>query len=185
MENRSLKDLSLKELWELFPITLEPYNPEWSKWAESEIESLYQLLGDSVESIHHIGSTAVKGIYAKPIVDLLLLTDTNESWSDFKSVMERNGYICMSESSSVMSFNKGYTPAGYAEKVYHIHFRLAGDDSQILFRDYLNAHPDTADEYQRLKLGLLPLYKNDRDGYTDAKTDFVKRVLKQARNEYT
>lgn len=81
-----------------------------------------------------------------------------------------------------MSFNKGYTPAGYADKVFHIHFHISGDNDEIRFRDYLIAHPDVAKEYERLKLSLLPKYWHDRDGYTEAKTAFVRSVVDIAKN---
>ena len=94
--------------------------------------------------------------------------------------MECGGYICMAESDNRISFNKGYTPAGYAEKVFHIHFHKTGDNDEILFRDYLIAHPEVAKEYEILKLSLLPKYKNDRDGYTEAKSEFVLQIIKRA-----
>lgn len=79
-----------------------------------------------------------------------------------------------------MSFNKGYTSTGYADKVFHIHFHRIGDNDEILFRDHLIAHPEVAEEYEKLKLSLLPKYRNDRDGYTEAKSEFVRRTIKQA-----
>lgn len=91
--------------------------------------------------------------------------------------MEANGYIYMSESDSRISFNKGYTPAGYADKVFHIHFHRIGDNDETLFRDYLIAHSEAAKEYELLKQSLLPKYKNDRDGYTEAKTAFVRAIV--------
>ena len=76
-----------------------------------------------------------------------------------------------------MSFNKGYAPVGYADKVFHVHVHRIGDNDEILFRDYLIAHPESAKVYEKLKLSLLPKYKNNRDGYTEAKTDFIKRIM--------
>ena len=87
----------------------------------------------------------------------------------------------MSASDKRMSFNKGYTPEGYAERVFHIHFHLTGDNDEIRFRDYLIAHPDIAKEYEGLKLSLLPRFKHNRDAYTEAKTDFVRRICGLAR----
>ncbi len=169
--------MTLEELWELFPIILTPYNPQWAIWAKEEI----QLLSDNLSSydpiINHIGSTAIKGMQAKPIIDILVEVSTDIEWKSIKGIMEANGYICMSESDSRISFNKGYTPAGYADKVFHIHFHRIGDNDEILFRDYLIECPEVAKEYEKLKLSLLPKYKNDRDGYTEAKTAFVKNII--------
>ena len=69
----------------------------------------------------------------------------------------------------------------FAEKVIHIHVHPVGDNDEILFRDYLRSHPATAREYEALKLSLLPKYKHNRDGYTEAKSEFVKRVMKAAK----
>ena len=87
----------------------------------------------------------------------------------------------MSESDSRISFNKGYTPTGYADRVFHIHFHRIGDNDEIRFRDYLIVHPEVAKEYERLKQSLLPKYKNDRDGYTDSKTMFIQSILQLAK----
>lgn len=96
--------------------------------------------------------------------------------------MESAGYICMSVTDTRMTFNKGYTPRGYAEKVFHIHIHVIADNDEIYFRDYLLTHTDVAREYETLKLGLLPKYRNNRDGYTEAKTDFVKRITDLAKS---
>ena len=91
----------------------------------------------------------------------------------------------MSASDSRMSFNKGYTPDGYAEKVFHIHLRYSGDNDEIYFRDYLRSHHELAREYETLKQSLLPRYRHDRDGYTEAKTEFVRRITALAKTEIT
>lgn len=176
MEKR-IQDMTLEELWDLFPIVLVPHNPQWKEWAAEEIDALGKLLYDFNPTFYHIGSTAIPDIQAKPIVDILVEIGGNVSWAEVKEPMEEQGYICMSETNDRMSFNKGYTPRGYAERVFHLHFRRSGGNDEILFRDYLLAHTDDAKDYERLKLSLLPEFRNDRDGYTDAKTDFVNRII--------
>ncbi|WP_277821076.1 GrpB family protein [Muribaculum caecicola] len=91
--------------------------------------------------------------------------------------METNGYVCMSESHTRISFNKGYTLAGYADKVFHVHVRRTGDNDEILFLDDLIAHPESAKDYETLKLPLLPEYKDNRNRYPEAKTEFVKKIV--------
>lgn len=180
MSQRNLSDMTLAELWELFPIVLAAYNPDWSEWANEEIINLSALLKDYCPIINHIGSTAIPNIQAKPIIDILVELNTDIDWGRIKEKMETAGYICMSVSDNRMSFNKGYTSTGYADKVFHIHFHRIGDNDEILFRDYLIAYPEVAEEYELLKLSLIPKYKNDRDGYTEAKSEFVRRTIKQA-----
>lgn len=172
--------MSLAELWELFPIILTSHNPDWSEWANEEILELSELLKAHGPVINHIGSTAIPNIQAKPIIDILVELNPDADRSRIKEIMEAAGYICMSVSDSRMSFNKGYTPAGYADKVFHIHFHRTGDNDEIRFRDYLTAHPGVAKEYELLKLSLLPKYKNDRDGYTEAKSEFVRQTIERA-----
>lgn len=166
----------LEELWELFPIVLTPHQAQWSDWAAEEIESLAALLSEFTPIINHIGSTAVPGIQAKPIIDILVEITPAAVWQRVREDMEKAGYICMSSSGMRMSFNKGYTPNGYADKVFHIHIHAIGDNDEVYFRDYLRTHPEIAREYEALKFSLLPKYKNNRDGYTEAKTRFVKNI---------
>lgn len=89
----------------------------------------------------------------------------------------------MSDKPNRMSFNKGYTPKGYAKRVFHIHLRVFGDNDEILFRDYLISHSNVAKEYEDLKIGLLSKYRNNRDGYTAAKSNFIQRVLQLAKED--
>lgn len=172
--------MTLEELWQLFPIVLTPHQLQWKDWAREEIENLTALLSGYCPVITHIGSTAIPNIHAKPIIDILVEFNPDIDWVRIKEKMETAGYICMSVSNNRMSFNKGYTSAGYADKVFHIHFHRIGDNDEILFRDHLIAHPEVAEEYEKLKLSLLPKYRNDRDGYTEAKSEFVRRTIKQA-----
>lgn len=172
--------MTLEELWQLFPIVLTPHQLQWKDWAREEIENLTALLSGYCPVITHIGSTAIPNIHAKPIIDILVELNADIDWGRIKEKMGTAGYICMSVSDNRMSFNKGYTSTGYADKVFHIHFHRIGDNDEILFRDYLIAHPEVAEEYELLKLSLIPKYKNDRDGYTEAKSEFVRRTIKQA-----
>lgn len=178
---KRLQELTLTELWELFPIVLSPYNPQWPEWAKEEIDTLSGLLSAYTPIISHIGSTAIPNIQAKPIIDILVEISPDIDWQLIKNEMELAGYICMSVTDTRMTFNKGYTPRGYAEKVFHIHIHVIADNDEIYFRDYLLTHTDVAREYETLKLGLLPKYRNNRDGYTEAKTDFVKRITDLAK----
>lgn len=169
-----LEEMSLEKLWELFPIILSPQDARWKEWTADEISHLQQVLKDRNIAIHHIGSTAIKDIQAKPIIDFLLEVDEKDEFPNIKSELLSAGYICMAEGNDRMSFNKGYTPNGFAEKVFHLHLRRKGDNDEIYFRDYMNQHPDIAKEYEQLKLSIWKKFEHDRDGYTSAKTTFIK-----------
>ncbi len=174
---KKLEDMTLEELWELFPIVLVPYRPEWREWALDEIAILSELLSEYSPKISHIGSTAIPQICSKSIVDILVEIQLEPNRAGVKDCMESAGYICMSDSGNRISFNKGYTVDGYAERVYHIHFHDHGDHNEIYFRDYLLANHEVAKEYESLKLLLAERYRHDRDGYTEAKTEFIERIL--------
>lgn len=177
-----LEDMTLAELGELFPIVLAPHNPQWESLAAEEIDLLRELLAPvthGTEVISHIGSTAIPGIYAKPIIDILVEVRPDIGFEDVRKVLVSADYICMNRTQTRMSFNKGYTPKGYADRVYHIHVHRTGDNAEIYFRDYLRAHSDVAKDYETLKLSLATTYRHNRDAYTEAKTDFVTRFSKR------
>lgn len=186
---QNLSDLTLKELWELFPIFLTKHSENWKAWFESEKEELTRLLSDDpagqqVRRIEHVGSTSVETIWAKPIIDILVELEPGADMGRVRRILEQNGYICMMEKEDRLSFNKGYTPRGFAEKVYHLHLRTAGDHDELYFRDYLKDHPDVAGEYEALKLKLWKLYEHDRDSYTEHKTEFVRNYTCEAKVLY-
>ncbi len=180
---KSLEEMTLQELWMLFPIVLVEHKDCWNDWAVEEIARLKELLGDRVVAISHIGSTAIKDIWAKPIMDILMEVGAGIALSEIKSSIIAAGYRCMSETANRISFNKGYTPEGFADKVFHLHLHYAGDNDEIYFRDYLNAHREIAVAYESLKMNLWKRFEYDRDGYTAAKTDFVARYTNLAKSE--
>lgn len=171
---KKLSEMTLEELWELFPIILTKHNPCWADWYCDEVEFLKSVLPNDIE-YHHVGSTAIYGIMAKPIVDILIVVNSTAQMKQAAEILEKRNYIVMSTSENRMSLNKGYTESGFAERVFHLHIRLKGDANEIFFRDYLNAHPDVAKEYEKLKLWLWKEYEHNRDAYTEAKTDFVNK----------
>lgn len=176
----SLSGLSLEELWQLFPIQLVAPQPKWRTWYAEE-RRLKQLLPANAV-ISHVGSTAIANIWAKPIVDILVEAP-HASHAAIKEILEQNDYICMAQRENRSDFNKGYLPQGFAKRVFHLHLRVPGDNDEIYFRDYLNNHPEIAHQYEELKLALWKPYEHDRDGYTAAKTEFVKKYTQLARRD--
>ena len=179
--------MSKEQLWKLFPIFLTNHHCEWKEYFLDEQEHLNNLLSEcAIKRIIHIGSTAIKNIWAKPIIDILIELDSNENMKMVSEILEKNGYICMRiESEKRRSFNKGYTLQGFAEKVFHLHLRYYGDNDEVYFRDYLNEHAEIAKLYEEMKLNLWKQYEHDRDGYTEAKREFVKKyteIAKQQKN---
>ena len=182
---KNLSEMTLEELWELFPIFLVEHDNLWKDHYNEIEKALTALLSDQpVDRISHIGSTAIEGIWAKNIVDVMIEIPESSSMKDMAWILEQNGFTIMSAEANRISLNKGYTENGFADKVYHIHMRYIGDNDELYFRDYLNEHPDVAKEYESLKLQLWKQYEHDRDAYTDAKTNFISKWTAEARKEY-
>ena len=179
-----LSDMTLEELWELFPIILTEPDEAWIKWYADEEKRLLGILSLNDIRINHIGSTAIKNIWAKPIIDILVELPMSISMENVRKILVQNGYICMSEQANRKSFNRGYTSEGFAEKVFHLHIRYEGDNDELYFRDYLNDNPSLSKQYEELKLSLWKKFEHDRDGYTSAKTYFIVEQTDNAKKFY-
>ena len=189
---KPLDQITDEERAQLFPIILEEYNPAWVEWYIEEKANLERLIGiENIVRISHYGSTSVPGLLAKPTVDILLEINKEIELEQIADILPSE-YICqwrdipddpgcMGEQdakhpTSPLMFYKGYLPTGFAEKVYHIHVRYPGEWEELRFRDYLIANPIVASEYADLKRRLILDYEYDRDGYTDAKAEFIRRI---------
>ena len=182
---KELSEMSLEELWDLFPIFLVQHDDRWNEYYKEIEATITDLLTDyPVKRISHIGSTAIQGIWAKNIVDMMVEISEKADMEEVSHILERNGFIRMSDEKRRISLNRGYTKDGFAEKVYHIHLRYAGDHDELYFRDYLNEHPHIAKEYEALKMELWKRYEHNRNAYTDAKTDFIRKWTAEARAVY-
>ena len=178
-------EMTLEELWKLFPISLTAHQNRWAVlYAEMEAR-LAELLSDCrVIRVSHIGSTAICGIWAKDIVDILLELGDGAALKCAAKTLEHAGFCRMSTEKQRISLNWGYTENGFADKVYHVHLRREGDHDELFFRDYLNDHPEIAAEYERLKLALWPRFAYNRDAYTEAKTAFIQKWTAAAKKRY-
>lgn len=185
---KALSEMSLEELWELFPIILKEHNPIYKEWYLTEKDEIVNAIGrDNIKRINHIGSSSIEGLIAKPTIDILLEIDCNSDIEQIKLRLSNAGWTLMSSECKPdlkMSFNKGYTPDGFAEKVFHLHVRFWGDWDELYFRDYLLIHKEVAKEYGELKQRLKEQYEHNRDGYTEAKTEFIMKYTKIARKEF-
>lgn len=182
---KELSEMSLAELWELFPVFLVEHNDKWNIFYD-EMESFLKIILSecSIERISHIGSTAVHGIWAKDIVDVLIEVSRDSDIEYVAKMMEKNGFIRMSAEAGRISFNRGYTKDGFADRVFHVHLRYTGDNDELYFRDYLNEYRQIAKEYETMKLQLWKLFRYNRDAYTRAKTEFIRKWTQEAKRVY-
>lgn len=184
---KELNEMTLEELWQLFPIILKEHNPEYKNWYEEEKASLLENFSNIILRINHIGSTSVENLMAKPTVDILMEISKDSNVEEIKDKLISMGWLLMHSSKEPefrQVYNKGYTKMGFAEKVYHLHVRYKEDWNELYFRDYLIDHPETAEKYGELKLSIWKEFEHNRDGYTEAKTEFILKVVDKARSEY-
>jgi len=181
-----LSEMTLAELWQLFPIVLSEHDPAWKNFYADEEKLLQKHFGKNAARIRHIGSTAVAGLIAKPTVDILLEVDEKSDVDMIRQLAIECGYSVMAETTIPeyqLDLCKGYTPLGFAEKVFHLHIRHLGDWDEPVFCEYLKQHPDKAKEYAALKTKLQKQFKHDRDAYTEAKGEFIRKCVKAARRQ--
>lgn len=191
VNKQKLEDMTPEELGKLFPIQIVPYDNNWVNIFNSESRLIKDSLGDNIAlKIEHFGSTAIDGLSAKPTIDILieipLLTDNLKETITKK--MSELGYHFIwrtDEKIPYMHFVKGYTKEGFNKNVFHIHM---GDKThplwdRIYFRNYLRQNKKAAKEYESLKISLAEKFKYDREAYTNAKSEFVKRITEIAKNE--
>jgi GrpB-like predicted nucleotidyltransferase (UPF0157 family) len=114
------------------------------------------------------------------------LVENRNKLPDIAQLLQNDDWILMQKEDKqrTLDLGKGYTPNGFAEKVYHLHVKLLGDWNELYFRDYLRQYPNVARQYEALKLGLKERFEHDRDAYTYAKSDFVMEQSQKAKLEF-
>lgn len=161
-------------------VKLEEYNSKWAEDFENEKEKLQALLGDEVIGIYHIGSTAIPGISAKPIIDIAVHVNSFDALDRPDNKFKEQGFI----------YRPGHDEPGYRlyvkggedYRTHHIHFyekdstKLKKD---LYFRDYLIGYPAVAKEYDELKQNLALKYPDDRKDYTGGKKEFIEQIVAQ------
>ena len=163
-------------------IELVPHDPAWGQQAQAEAARVTALLGSNVLAIHHVGSTAIPGIKAKPILDLLVVVRDLGRVDELNEQMLAGGYEPHGEN-GLPGRRYFVRRTGYTH-THHLHVFQRGHaeiERHLLFRDYLLAHPTQAQAYSRLKEQLALTFRSDPEGYTDGKSDFIREVDEQAR----
>lgn len=185
--NKQPDDMKIEELGNLFPVIISEPDPDWIKVFQKEETKIKRVLDkQNIISVEHIGSTAVPDLKAKPTIDILIEVPVSvDKELIIANLIKLNyHYIPRPENPAPhMMFVKGYTPAGFKGQTYHIHVRYSGDWDELYFRDYLKSHPGIAREYGELKARLSVENKNNREEYTNKKTDFINRITRIARKE--
>ncbi|MBX6350648.1 MAG: GrpB family protein [Clostridia bacterium] len=158
------------------------YDAEWPRLFEEEARRVREAMGDAILAVHHIGSTSVPGLAAKPILDLLPVARRIELLDDPGLVrrMEALGYEAMGEFGLP---GRRYFRKGPDRRTHHVHAYAEGHPDvarHLAFRDYLRAHPEEARAYAELKLELARRFPDDQEAYMDGKDAWIKAAEERA-----
>jgi GrpB-like predicted nucleotidyltransferase (UPF0157 family) len=161
------------------PIEVVDADPAWpARFAEMRAR-LTEALGPTARRIDHVGSTAVPGLAAKPIVDIQLSVPDVEDEAAYLAPVEACGLVLRFTEPG----HRYFRPPQGLPRLWHVHVCTIGslwERDHLLFRDYLRAHPDEAAAYGWLKRELAPRFATDRIAYTDAKDPFIHRASERA-----
>jgi GrpB-like predicted nucleotidyltransferase (UPF0157 family) len=157
-------------------IRISDYSTDWPAAYDLEAQKLTRVFGEQLAGIHHIGSTAVPGLPAKPVIDILVEVSEIEKVDELNQLMEKLGYEAWGENGIS---NRRFFPKGRNRRSHHVHVFPAGH-SEVLrhlrFRDYMRAYPDEARAYADLKQELAGKHPHDIDSYCDGKNAFIHEI---------
>jgi GrpB-like predicted nucleotidyltransferase (UPF0157 family) len=167
-------------------IRLEPYTAEWTQLYERESARLNAALGPHVLDLQHVGSTAIPGILAKPILDIAAAVESFERATVCIPPLQELGYEYLGENGIPRRHYFVLRDADEVTTLVHLHMLEIGSaewENHLLFRDYLRAHPSDAQDYQALKERLMTQFPGDRPAYTEGKSALIAQILDLARAE--
>lgn len=166
-------------------LELMDYREDYSKIYEEEKEELLKIYKDKIAQIDHVGSTSIKNIKSKPIIDILIQTDNLEDFIEFTEAnVEGEIYTVKKEPTMGGDYLIRKEEDGKVKAFIHVY--KTGDMNgvtSIMFRDYINSHEDEKKRYEKLKVELYEKYKDDRKSYTYGKDEYIKGVIEKALKE--
>jgi GrpB-like predicted nucleotidyltransferase (UPF0157 family) len=156
------------------------YSDRWPRMYAQEADLLRNALGDQIVRIHHIGSTSVPGLDAKPVIDILLEVRSLSALDALTPAMVELGYEPRGEFGIP---GRRYYPKGGERRTHHVHAFVEGDphvQPHLAFRDFLRAHPDQALDYANIKRQAAAEHGDDPEGYVAYKSAFVETLVTDA-----
>jgi len=160
------------------PVVIVDYDPDWPILYEKEKQQILGAIREGILGIEHIGSTAVPGLGAKPIIDIMAGVRDKANADECLLPLQRIGYTDVTPEPENPEWFYCLGKASHSTG-FHLHlmkYQSSTWNRHLVFRDYLRSHPDVAEKYFRLKKGLSKKYGTDRVGYTNAKTAFIKNI---------
>lgn len=163
-------------------IRLIPYDPIWAKKFCDEKARLLGIFSKDILELEHIGSTAIIGLCAKPIIDMMGAVISMEAADSLIIPLCDFGYVTPDESNNELAERRWLMRYANGHRTHHLHLVQLGSHSwkrTIKFRDVLMNHPEVAEEYERLKKSLVKGNLNDRNAYIRGKTAFIEAVVQR------
>jgi GrpB-like predicted nucleotidyltransferase (UPF0157 family) len=164
-------------------VKLVRYNPKWVEIYETEASALKKILRSHITGIEHVGSTSIPGMIAKPIIDIAVAVKDIGAVHEIIEIMESHKYIYRGEIG--IPDRHLFVKGSETIRTHHIHLMPITHyqwETHRLFRDYLINHPESAKEYEKLKLGLQRQYSTNREKYLEGKAEFIQTIIKNAKN---
>ena len=161
---------------------LVPYRIEWKGLFDEEAARLSSILGEKILRVEHVGSTAVEGMEAKPLIDMMAAVESLEEAGNLVPVLERLGYE--HRGNGGVEGRIFLAKGSRSRRTHHLSLTEPTSDHwqrSLMFRDYLRAHPEVAEEYGELKRELARKYPEDRESYMAGKDRFIEQVIESAR----
>ena len=163
-------------------VKLVEYNPKWHLNFEKEAKKLRKVLGRDCVDVQHVGSTAIPGILAKPIVDIALIVPSLKKVRLYQEKLKDIGYEL--KKNDTRKERLFFTKGPESKRTHYLHIGEIGSgyaEDMILFRDYLHNHRNEAKKYLALKEMLAEKYRNTREIYTAKKSKLIEEVIKKAK----
>lgn len=161
-------------------IEVVPHNSQWEDEYRKEAKIICSIMGNEIVEIHHIGSTSIPNIYAKPVIDILIGVKCIKNVDKYNKEMEKLGYIAKGECGIA---GRKFFLKGLYNRTDHIHIFQTGNPEikrHLNFRDYMIAHPKEAKHYEELKKELAIKFRYDSEGYCNGKNVFIKDIDNKA-----
>jgi GrpB-like predicted nucleotidyltransferase (UPF0157 family) len=165
-------------------VKLSEYRKGWVSLYEVEHQKLKSALSDFVSDIQHIGSTSVPGLYAKPIIDIIIGVKILKNYVEYIDILKIIGYKFREYASEPN--RKFFAKGNNNFRTHHLHIVEIDTEEwnkHIIFRDYLIDHKETADKYASLKYKMSKKFPEDRNEYTVAKSRFINMIVDKAKKE--
>jgi GrpB-like predicted nucleotidyltransferase (UPF0157 family) len=164
-------------------VALVPHEPSWSAAFQLERQHLLRFASSQFADIQHFGSTAIPGIPAKPIIDILAGVASMEIADSLAAPLLQFGYVTSAEFNASLIDRRWYMRHAFGRRTHHLHIVIFGSPAwrrRLVFRDALRSNTKLAGEYATLKIHLASQHAADREAYTNAKTEFVLAVVGDA-----